>query len=124
MARSSRAGHELIIVMYLVKKYNPKVAHIWVGLDTACRMASTNGLNISRYKVVESIVVPTRKSYLELKVCSMCAAVTRRSNYQSTGNQHTTVESDVRKREEFTLEPTSWDGLAFGDKGNVPARTE
>lgn len=39
--------------MYLIRKQLKKktVAHLWDGLDTECRMASTGGLRMKRYEV-------------------------------------------------------------------------
>ena len=36
---------------YLVRKRLTGKAHYWLGLDTACKMASSGGLNVKRYKV-------------------------------------------------------------------------
>jgi hypothetical protein len=47
---------------------NNRPAHIWIGSDTACRMASTGGLNIRRYTIAD-----TRGSR---DVCFMCRKVT------------------------------------------------
>ena len=41
-----------------------KRAHIWIGRDTACRMASTGGLSMRKYMVADS---PDERS-----VCYMC----------------------------------------------------
>lgn len=49
---------------YLVRLRRPKVAHLSTGADTACRMASTGGLDVSKYAVLAHAPVP---------VCSMCA---------------------------------------------------
>lgn len=48
---------------YLVKKKKAKVAHLWTGADTICRMASTGGLNKGHSTVVERTNLP---------ICSMC----------------------------------------------------
>lgn len=52
--------------MYLIRKGSKKVkvAHIWKGQDTECRMASTGGLNKSKY-----FVSPIS---FDLKLCAMC----------------------------------------------------
>lgn len=34
---------------YLLRKKKPKVAHIFINGDTACRLYSTGGMNKSRY---------------------------------------------------------------------------
>ena len=53
---------------YLIrrKKNNElgKIAHLWNGEDTYCRMASTNGLNIRNYKVFGSSMGKS--------ICQMC----------------------------------------------------
>jgi len=36
---------------YLVRKRPTGKAHYWEGIDTLCRMASTGGLQLRRYKV-------------------------------------------------------------------------
>lgn len=50
---------------YLVRKKITKngIAHLWNGIDTVCRMYSTNGLDQAKYIVVESTDSP---------ICSMC----------------------------------------------------
>ena len=54
---------------YLVKTRNPKVIHLWINEDTACRMYSTGGLrNKNGYAVI--------KERLGLPVCTMCDNVT------------------------------------------------
>lgn len=53
---------------FLVKKKNAKVAHIWMGFDTACRMHSTGGLRQKRYMVAESSG--------GLPICTMCDNMT------------------------------------------------
>lgn len=50
---------------YIVRRRKPKVAHIWTGEDTRCRMASTGGLDPANYSVVSDPGLP---------VCAMCAA--------------------------------------------------
>lgn len=40
--------------LYLIRHGKPRVAHIWNDHDTACRMASSNGLDLSRYGVSET----------------------------------------------------------------------
>jgi hypothetical protein len=50
---------------YLVRLRSPKVAHLWTGEDTACKMASTGGLEPSKYALVAKAPVP---------LCSMCAS--------------------------------------------------
>lgn len=54
---------------YLVKRID-RPAHLWTGLDTVCRMASTGGLNKNRYLVVENHAGP---------ICHMCASIWKRS---------------------------------------------
>ena len=53
-----------IAVKYLVRRRKPKVAHIFLGVDTACRMYSTGGLKKRLYKVVDD---PG-----ELPICENC----------------------------------------------------
>jgi hypothetical protein len=54
--------------MWLMRKTGLKVkAHVWNGKDTACRMASTGGLKMSRFEVCE-----TPGTH---EVCHMCAEV-------------------------------------------------
>lgn len=36
---------------YLKRRKKPRVAHVWTGTDTACRMASTGGLAMRKYEV-------------------------------------------------------------------------
>lgn len=55
---------------FLMKKNKPKVAHVWTGEDTACRMYSTGGLRRRRYLIDESD--------RGLPICTMCDNVTRR----------------------------------------------
>lgn len=50
--------------IYLIRLRKPKVAHIWDGDDTLCRLASTGGLDKDRYK---SSATPNN-----LKICKLC----------------------------------------------------
>ena len=50
--------------MYLISKRKAKVAHVWTGSDTVCRMFSTGGMNKTKYLQVDAS---------ELKICKMCA---------------------------------------------------
>lgn len=50
--------------MYLISKRKAKVAHIWTGTDTVCRMFSTGGMNKSKY-------IQAHAS--ELPICQLCA---------------------------------------------------
>ena len=52
---------------FLVRKRKPRVAHIWYGKDTACRMYSTGGLTKSKYAVT--------KGSCGLSICTMCSNV-------------------------------------------------
>lgn len=52
---------------YLVRKSGSGRAHHWTGTDTVCRMASTGGLSMKRYLVVDA--TGTRP------ICQMCASV-------------------------------------------------
>lgn len=56
--------------LYLVRARRAKVAHIWGGADTACRMHSTNGLGKSKYIIVNGD--------FGLPTCSMCKNVKNR----------------------------------------------
>ena len=49
---------------YLTSKKRPKVAHIWTGSDTACRMYGTGGLKQKKYQVTDSD--------MGLPICTMC----------------------------------------------------
>lgn len=46
-----------------------KVAHLWLGSDTACKMASTGGLSLKKYMICND--------YFGLSICQMCRNVTR-----------------------------------------------
>ena len=52
---------------YLVRKTRSGRAHVWLGTDTLCRMASTGGLNTRRY------LITSDKAYVP--VCTMCRKV-------------------------------------------------
>jgi len=56
---------------YLIRKQGKsKVAHLWNDRDTYCRMASTGGLNLKKYKII---------NYLNgYRICTMCNAVKER----------------------------------------------
>jgi hypothetical protein len=49
--------------MYLISKRG-RIAHIWDGKDTACRMASTGGLKLEKCRAVDEIG--------ERAICQMC----------------------------------------------------
>ncbi len=49
---------------YLKRRHRPRVAHVWNGSDTLCRMASTGGLRLEKYVVSERMD--------GLVFCSMC----------------------------------------------------
>ena len=52
---------------YLVRtRGSRQVAHLWNGDDTLCRMASTGGLSLRKYQVVDSQPPGS-------KLCHMCA---------------------------------------------------
>lgn len=55
---------------YFVRKRNPKIAHLWDGEDTVCRMASTGGLNPDQHEV--------RSHHFGLSICGNCFSVTQR----------------------------------------------
>ncbi len=52
---------------YLVRKppKKRKVAHLWNGKDTVCRMATTGGLALAKYHVVDSV-------HPDEPICHMC----------------------------------------------------
>lgn len=52
--------------MYLVRKKKPRVKHIWLGTDSACRMWSTGGLRKNKYHLVTNLAAQ------DLEVCAMC----------------------------------------------------
>lgn len=54
---------------YLVRKRGTGKAHYWLGLDTVCKMASSGGLNLKRYKL---------ETYAGRAVCHMCKVVAER----------------------------------------------
>lgn len=54
--------------MYLIRKNKARTAHLWDGVDTACRMASTGGLNKNKYRVV---------GHSDLQICTMCENKTK-----------------------------------------------
>lgn len=61
---------------YLVNKRRPKsAAHIWLGKDTACKLASTGGLQIERYT--------TEPTACGRKVCRMCEVNKLQLNVES-----------------------------------------
>ena len=49
---------------YLIRRRKSRTAHVWTGKDTACRMASTGGLDMKNYEVTTSTG--------GLKICPMC----------------------------------------------------
>lgn len=53
---------------YLVRKTHraskKPVAHLWKGDDTVCRMASTGGLAVRKYVVLDDVG--------DMKICTMC----------------------------------------------------
>lgn len=49
-----------------------RTAHVWLGEDTACRMASTGGLNLKKY--VKGNCPGSRT------ICKMCLAVSMRDH--------------------------------------------
>lgn len=50
--------------LFLMRKKNPKTAHMWLGNDTACRMYSTGGLVKSKYSL--------SNDKQDLRICQMC----------------------------------------------------
>ena len=54
-------------VLYLTRKRKPRVAHLWDGEDTYCRMHSTGGLNPEKFGVSSSAH--------GLPICAMCQHV-------------------------------------------------
>ena len=68
---------------YLIKRGTKagkkRVAHIWTGEDTACRMASTGGLNLSKYLVAANpLHISHRAEKTELPICQMCKSMNER----------------------------------------------
>lgn len=57
---------------YLVRKSKPRVAHIWKGADTACRLYSTGGMRKKKYTVAYSATT--------LPICTMCDNVMMRDS--------------------------------------------
>jgi hypothetical protein len=57
-------------VEYLIRKRGTGRAHLWMGTDTLCRMASTGGLRPHRYTL--------NSSHCMLPVCQMCRNVAER----------------------------------------------
>ena len=49
---------------YLKRRGKGRVVHVWEGTDTACRMASTGGLNLNKYVVTDRMD--------GLVFCTMC----------------------------------------------------
>jgi len=62
--------------MYLVRKRKPRVKHIWIGANTACKMWATGGLKQSKYHLVANHEVES------LETCVMC-----QNNAKSKGNE-------------------------------------
>ena len=54
-------------MLYLVRKKKPKVAHIFIDGDTACRLYSTGGLAKRRYRM--------SPDPYDQPICVMCANV-------------------------------------------------
>lgn len=71
------------MLRYFVRKTGGKTAHIWTGRDTLCTMASTNGLSRQKYHVVYEI------EQLQLKICTMCEIVKKRTGYDPYYNKYT-----------------------------------
>lgn len=63
---ADRAGDLSGAGSYLVRTNNAAVAHLWNGTDTECRMASSGGLNLRKFKLASEANVPT---------CTNCVAV-------------------------------------------------
>lgn len=63
-----------VMSQYLLQKNNPKVAHLWKGYDTACRMYSTGGLACRKYEVKDSAC--------GMKICTMCRNVASQKSYK------------------------------------------
>lgn len=60
-----RQSHSAAATQYIVRRRKPRVAHVWAGDDTRCRMASTGGLDLANYDLVSEPGLP---------VCAMCIA--------------------------------------------------
>ena len=75
---------------YLVRKRKPRVAHIWIGTDTACRMYSTGGLAKKKYMVAYG---PT-----SLAICTMCDNV----RFRDSGEKDVVLDYLDRSRESLS----------------------
>lgn len=49
----------------------PRLAHVWLNNDTACTMASTKGLYVENYKIIEEWAG---------RLCTHCDAVYNKRN--------------------------------------------
>jgi hypothetical protein len=55
-------------------------AHVWLGTDTLCRMAGTNGLNPRRYRL--------HQSHKGLSICGICQRVADKNGIMSGAHEH------------------------------------
>lgn len=73
--------------MYLIRKgHSAKVAHIWNGKDTVCRMYSTGGMNRSKFKQVVATSLP---------ICVNCMNKTAGSLEKNGARVRKFTEQDV-----------------------------
>ncbi len=70
--------------MYLIAKKKKGKAHYWTGTDTVCRLASTGGLDASRYFVSEA-------KHESRAVCHMCRQVSLGGKVLPTSEQYRTI---------------------------------
>jgi len=66
--------------MFLIRIRKPRVAHIFTGKDTACRLLSTGGLKRENYTVVKTINLP---------ICIMCICIMCNRGAHTTNNNET-----------------------------------
>lgn len=56
--------------MYLIKKKNTAVKHLWNGTDTICRQYSTGGMSIDNYIIVSDEEM--LRNPINVPICTMC----------------------------------------------------
>lgn len=63
-------------MQYLIKlRKKSKVAHLWTGNDTVCKMASTGGLNTDDFQVIDET---------NLRICKMCVTNDRKNTKRNS----------------------------------------
>lgn len=96
-------------MQYLVAKKSPKVAHLWHGSDTICRMYSTDGMFHDNYKVVDD--KPD-------KIKTICLNCTRHRDYKKyTGKDAALQSVFVKKPQPVVYNLTS--ALIFKGDANL-----